>query len=147
MKSTKYGPNVNIKGLLHRNPKPAPNVIDGSTVMLSPTTTNNVANGDTYPPSTTTAGQDEEAGHGKAEEDEEVEVPTMSLPLTIGLLVVITVASLLFLACTMRTKLSADRCRNCRVPRRLDRWSHRQRSHFQRVCRCHPPSHCWQRSR
>ncbi|KAK7690798.1 hypothetical protein QCA50_005898 [Cerrena zonata] len=88
-KSTRYVSGVMTR--FNRPAKPATNggIIDGSTVALSPTSTSH-QNGTTYPPSTTTAGPDEELGHDHHEEEEE-EQPSMSLPLTIALLIVVTV--------------------------------------------------------
>ena len=91
-KSTRYAPNVNIR--IFSREKVTPNtVIPDSTTALSPTSISH--RNDTYPPSTTTAGQDEERGvtEPEKEEKEEEEQPSMTLPLTIGLLVVVTAVS------------------------------------------------------
>ena len=88
MKSTKYAPNVQIR-FLSRSEKPPMNateVLESSTIVLTPASLNN-QDVTTEPPAITAVLREEPV---QTEREDEEEQPSMSLPFTIALLVAVT---------------------------------------------------------
>ena len=88
MKSTKYAPNVQIR-FLSRSEKPPMNateVLESSTIVLTPASLNN-QDVTTEPPTITAVLREEPV---QTEREDEEEQPSMSLPFTIALLVAVT---------------------------------------------------------